>query len=46
MVTTAELVFWIAALVIGITLGLWVANQPTDLEYEGRKDKIGGKGGR
>ena len=46
MVTTAELVFWIAALVAGIAFSLWIAKQPADDYYEGRMDKIGGKGGR
>ncbi len=46
MVTTAELIFWIIALVLGTAAGIWVACQPDELKYEGRMDKIGGKGGR
>ena len=46
MVTTAELVFWLIALVVGVVGFLWLLNQPQNEYYEGRLDKIGGKGGR
>lgn len=46
MVTTAELIFWIIALVLGIVASIWVACQPRESYYEGRMDKIGRKGGR
>ena len=46
MVTTAELIFWIVALVLGVAASIWIACQPDELKYEGRMDKIGGKGGR
>ena len=41
-----ELVFWIVSLVIGLVFTVCVLVEPQDLYYEGRLDKIGGKGGR
>lgn len=41
-----ELIFWVAALVVSCGFVLWCLAQPKDLYYEGRMDKIGGKGGR
>lgn len=41
-----ELVFWIAIIVASPIFLLWVKAMPTDLYYEGRMDKLGGKGGR
>lgn len=42
----AEVVFWLVALVCGIGFLVYAKLQPKDLYYEGRMDKIGGKGGR
>ena len=41
-----ELVFWIVGLVVGLVLTVRALVEPQDLYYEGRLDKIGGKGGR
>ena len=41
-----ELVFWIVGLVIGLILTVRALVELKDLYYEGRLDKIGGKGGR
>jgi hypothetical protein len=46
MVGNGELIFWLVALVITIIVFVCIASQPQDLYYEGRLDKIGGKGGR
>lgn len=41
-----ELVFWIVGLVVGLAFAVRTLIEPQDLYYEGRLDKIGGKGGR
>lgn len=41
-----ELVFWLVALLGAIIFILHALAKPRDLYYEGRLDKIGGKGGR
>lgn len=41
-----ELVFWLVALVVSVAVMLRALAEPQDLYYEGRLDKIGGKGGR
>lgn len=41
-----ELVFWLVALLGAIIFALRILTEPRDLYYEGRLDKIGGKGGR
>jgi hypothetical protein len=41
-----ELVFWAVGLVVGLVLTVRALAEPQDLYYEGRLDKIGGKGGR
>ncbi len=41
-----ELVFWVVGLVVGLVLTVRALTEPQDLYYEGRLDKIGGKGGR
>lgn len=41
-----ELLFWLIALVVGLVFVVRVMLTPKDLYYEGRLDKIGGKGGR
>lgn len=42
----AELMFWLVALVVAGAFVVCAMVQPEDLYYEGRMDKIGGKGGR
>ena len=42
----AEVIFWLAALAGGIGFLIYAKLQPADSYYEGRMDKIGGKGGR
>lgn len=41
-----EVVFWLVALLSAIIFTLRALDEPQDLYYEGRMDKIGGKGGR
>lgn len=41
-----ELVFWCVALVVALVFVIRASFEPQDLYYEGRLDKIGGKGGR
>ena len=41
-----ELIFWVATLVAVGPITLWMISQSNELYYEGRMDKIGGKGGR
>ena len=41
-----ELAFWLIALVVGLVTVVRAMLVPRDLYYEGRLDKIGGKGGR
>jgi hypothetical protein len=41
-----ELVFWVVGLVAGLVFTVRALVEPQDLYYEGRLDKIGGKGGR
>lgn len=41
-----EVLFWLIALVVGLVFVVRVMLAPKDLYYEGRMDKIGGKGGR
>lgn len=41
-----EVLFWLIALVVGLVFVVRAMLTPKDLYYEGRMDKIGGKGGR
>ena len=41
-----ELTFWIVTLIAVGAITLWMVSQSNELYYEGRMDKIGGKGGR
>ena len=41
-----ELVFWCVALIGALVFVTRLSLEPQDLYYEGRLDKIGGKGGR
>ena len=41
-----EVVFWCVALVGALVFLVRISLEPKDLYYEGRLDKIGGKGGR
>ena len=41
-----ELTFWIVTLIAVGAVTLWMLSQSNELYYEGRMDKIGGKGGR
>ena len=41
-----ELTFWIVTLIVVGAVTLWMISQSNELYYEGRMDKIGGKGGR
>ena len=41
-----EIVFWCVALIGALVFSVRISLEPQYLYYEGRLDKIGGKGGR
>ena len=41
-----EVVFWVVALAATVIYAVYTLGRSQDLYYEGRLDKIGGKGGR